>query len=53
MTRLLVSRPLVSALASAFLRRVRRCLADLAGHRARVTPKALPVGPISIVGVGS
>jgi hypothetical protein len=42
-TRLPVSRPLVSALASAFLRRPRRNSADLTGQRARVTPKALPI----------
>ena len=42
-TRLLVSRPLVSALASAFLRRSRRNLADLTGQRALETPNCLPV----------
>jgi hypothetical protein len=42
-TKLLVSRPLVSALASAFLRRPRRNSADLTGQRALETPKALPV----------
>lgn len=41
--KLLVSRPLVSALASAFLRRPRRNSADLTGQRALETPKALPV----------
>ena len=44
MIRLLVSRPLVSALASAFLRRPMRISADLTGQRARETPRALPVG---------
>jgi hypothetical protein len=42
MIRLLVSRPLVSALASAFLRRPMRISADLTGQRALETPKALP-----------
>lgn len=42
-TRLPVSRPLASALASAFLRRPRRNSADLTGQRARVTPNCLPV----------
>lgn len=42
-TRLLVSRPLVSALASAFLRRSRRNLADLTGQRALETPNCLPI----------
>jgi hypothetical protein len=37
-----VSRPLVSALASAFLRRPRRISADLTGQRALETPKGLP-----------
>lgn len=41
--RLEVSRPLVSAFASAFLRRPRRNSADLTGHRARVTPNCFPV----------
>jgi len=41
--KLLVSRPLASALDSAFLRRVRRNWADLTGHRARETPQALPI----------
>jgi hypothetical protein len=40
--RLPVSRPLVSALASAFLRRPRRNSADLTGHRARETPNCFP-----------
>jgi len=40
-----VSRPLVSAFASAFLRRPRRNSADLTGQRARVTPNCFPVGP--------
>jgi hypothetical protein len=49
MIRLLVSRPLVSALASAFLRRPMRISADLTGQRALETPKALPteVSPYS------
>src|ERR1700742_3805595 len=38
-----VSTPLVSALASAFLRRPRRNSADLPGHRALETPNCLPV----------
>lgn len=42
-TKLLVSRPLVSALASAFLRRLRRNSADLTGQRALLTPNCLPV----------
>lgn len=42
-TRLLESRPLASALDSAFLRRPRRNWADLTGHRARVTPNCLPI----------
>ena len=41
--RLPVSRPLVSALASAFLSRPRRNSADLTGHRARETPNCFPV----------
>ena len=41
--RLPVSRPLMSALASAFLRRERRNSADLTGQRARETPNCLPV----------
>lgn len=41
-TRLPVSRPLVSAFASAFLRRPRRNSADLTGQRALETPKAFP-----------
>ena len=40
--KLAVSRPLVSALASAFLSRPRRISADLTGQRALETPKALP-----------
>jgi hypothetical protein len=40
--KLLVSRPLVSALASAFLSRPRRISADLTGQRALETPIALP-----------
>jgi len=40
--RLLVSRPLVSALASAFLRRPRRNSADLTGCLALETPNCLP-----------
>ena len=43
MMRLLVSKPLVSAFAAAFLRSVRRCSADLTGQRARETPNCLPV----------
>jgi hypothetical protein len=43
-TKLEVSRPLVSALASAFLRRPMRISADLTGQRALETPKALPAG---------
>ena len=39
-----VSRPLVSALASALRRRSRRNSADLTGWRARETPNCLPVG---------
>jgi hypothetical protein len=46
--RLLVSRPLVSALASAFLRSERRNSALLAGQRALETPKALPLGSESV-----
>lgn len=42
MIRLLVSSPLVSALASAFLRRPMRISADLTGQRALETPNALP-----------
>jgi hypothetical protein len=38
-----VSRPLASALASAFLRRPRRNSADLTGQRALETPNCLPV----------
>lgn len=38
-----MSRPLVSALASAFLRRPRRNSADLTGQRALETPNCLPV----------
>jgi hypothetical protein len=37
-----VSRPLVSAFASAFLSKPRRNSADLTGHLARVTPNCLP-----------
>ena len=44
-TRLPVSRPLVSALASAFLRRPRRNSADLTGHLARETPNCFPTHP--------
>lgn len=40
--RLPVSRPLVSALASAFLSRPRRNSADFTGKRARETPNCLP-----------
>lgn len=42
-TRLPVSRPLVSALASAFLRRSERKVADLTGQRALLTPHCLPM----------
>ena len=42
-TRLPVSRPLVSALDSAFFRRSERKVADLAGQRALLTPHCLPV----------
>jgi hypothetical protein len=45
-TKLPVSRPLASALDSAFLRRPRRNSADLTGQRARVTPNCLPVAEI-------
>lgn len=37
-----MSRPLTSALASAFFKRSRRCVADLTGQRARVTPNCFP-----------
>lgn len=40
--RLPVSRPLVSALASAFLSRPKRNSADLTGQRARETPNCFP-----------
>ena len=43
-TRLEVSRPLISAFASAFLRRPRRNSADLTGWRALETPNCLPGG---------
>lgn len=46
--RLEVSRPLVSALASAFLRSERRNSALFTGQRALETPKALPLGPESV-----
>ena len=38
-----VSRPLVSAFASAFFRRPRRNSADLTGHLARETPNCFPI----------
>lgn len=41
--RLPVSRPLVSALASAFFSRERRNCADLTGQRALLTPDCLPI----------
>jgi len=41
--KLLVSRPLVSAFASAFLSRLSRNSADLTGQRALLTPNCLPV----------
>lgn len=37
-----MSRPLVSAFASAFFRRPRRYSADLTGQRARETPNCFP-----------
>src|SRR6187402_1831492 len=43
--RLPVSRPLVSAFASAFLRRPSKNSADFTGHRARETPNCLPIIP--------
>lgn len=43
MIKLLVSRPLVSALASAFLRSPSKNLADFSGQRALETPNCLPV----------
>ena len=42
--RLLVSRPFVSAFASAFFRRPRRNSADFLGQRAFETPNCFPVG---------
>ena len=42
-TRLPVSRPLVSAFASAFLRRPSKNSADFTGHLARETPNCLPI----------
>lgn len=47
-TRALVSRPLASALDSAFFRSCRRNSADLTGQRARETPHCLPVHHISV-----
>jgi hypothetical protein len=47
--RLPVSRPLVSALASAFLSSPRRNSADLAGHRARETPNCFPINTSSAI----
>lgn len=47
-TRALVSRPLASALDSAFFRSCRRNSADLTGHRARETPHCLPVHHTSV-----
>ena len=44
--KLLESRPLASALASALRRSVRRYSADFTGHLARVTPNCLPVGRV-------
>ncbi len=46
-----VSRPLVSALASAFLRRPRRNSADLTGQRALDTPNCLPVEGDSLAAI--
>ncbi len=47
--RLPVSRPLVSAFASAFLRRPSRNSADFTGHLARETPNCLPIHHVNIL----
>lgn len=48
MIRLPVSRPLVSAFDSAFLRRLRRNSADFLGQRALETPNCLPLECLDI-----